>query len=64
MSLTMEEIREYAKALGISSVSKFKKKEDLIHTIQLAEGNTDCFYKIPDCALNNCKWHEDCVNER
>lgn len=64
MGLIMEEIREHAKALGITPVPKFKKKEDLIHAIQLAEGNTDCFNKIPDCTLNNCKWFKDCVNKK
>jgi len=55
------EIREFAKAMGIKSVNKFKNKEDLIHTIQLAEGNIDCFKQIPDCTLTDCKWYEDCV---
>lgn len=59
--MEMDEIREFAKALGIQSVSKYKKKEDLIHTIQLAEGNHDCFRRIPDCALEKCAWYEDCV---
>jgi len=59
--MMIKEIREYAKALGINSVAKFKKKEDLIHTIQLKEGNADCFNKIPDCALTNCKWYKDCI---
>lgn len=59
--MEMDEIREFAKALGIQSVSKYKKKEDLIHTIQLAEGNQDCFRRIPDCTLGKCAWYEDCV---
>ena len=63
MHNSMEEIKEYAKALGINSLSKYKNKEDLIHTIQLAEGYTDCFRKIPDCAVSRCKWHEDCLGE-
>ncbi len=64
MSLTIDEIRKHAKMLGINTVSKIKKKDALIHAIQLAEGNTDCFKKIPDCTLNKCKWFEDCINEK
>ncbi len=57
---TMDEVKEYARALGIKSLSKYKKKGDLIHTIQLTEGNTDCFGTIPDCTLDRCKWFGDC----
>ncbi len=42
MAFTVDEIKEYAKSLGINTVSKIKKKDALIHAIQLAEGNTDC----------------------
>ncbi|MBI3582238.1 MAG: hypothetical protein HY098_09245 [Nitrospinae bacterium] len=61
MALAIDEIKEYAKSLGINTVSKIKKKDTLIHAIQLAEGNTDCFKKIPDCTLTNCKWFGDCI---
>lgn len=60
MSHTMQDVKEYAKALGINSLSKYTKIEDLVHTIQLAEGYTDCFNGDPDCAAANCKWFEDC----
>ncbi len=63
MGLAIEEIRKHAKKLGINSVSKIKDKEALIHAIQLAEGNTDCFNKIPDCTLNNCFWFGDCIKK-
>jgi hypothetical protein len=59
--MTMDEIREFAKALDIQSVNKFESKEDLIRTIQLAEGNTDCFRRIPDCANERCAWYDDCI---
>jgi hypothetical protein len=59
--MTMDEIREFAKALGIQSSGKFENKEDLIRTIQLAEGYTDCFRRIHDCTLEKCAWYDDCI---
>ncbi|MDH5542974.1 MAG: Rho termination factor N-terminal domain-containing protein [Nitrospinota bacterium] len=61
--MKMEEIREFAKTLGIQSVSKFTKKDDLIRTIQLAEGNEDCFRRDVgyNCQRTNCLWYVDCV---
>jgi uroporphyrinogen decarboxylase len=29
--------------------------------IQLAEGNADCFLRIPDCGIEDCAWREDCI---
>ncbi len=58
--MTMDEIREFARALDIQSVSVFDNKEDLIRTIQLAEGSSDCFGRVRDCAETNCAWYEDC----
>ncbi len=60
--MNMDEIREMAKVLDIQSVSKFKNKEDLIRTIQLAEGNQDCFKREQDCGQTNCAWYQDCVS--
>ncbi len=62
--MTMDEIREIARALGIQSVQKFERKDDLIHTIQLAEGYTDCFRRIPDCTNEKCSWFDDCIRHR
>ncbi len=59
--MDMDEIREFAKALGIQSVSKFTNKEDLIRTIQLSEGNQDCFKRIPGCTEKTCTWYVDCI---
>ena len=63
MGLTAKEIRDYANGNGINLAPKLKKVEDLIRALQLAEGNTDCFKKIPDCGLINCKWFGDCVKQ-
>jgi len=59
--MTLDEIREFAKALGIQSAHKFENLEDLIRTIQLAEGNTDCFRRIHDCTNEKCAWFDDCM---
>lgn len=59
--MKIEAIKEIAKAKGVSSISKLKKKEEIIRAIQLAEGNTDCFLRIQDCGIENCAWREDCI---
>lgn len=59
--MTLDEIREFAKVLGIQSLHKFENKEDLIRTIQLAEGYSDCFRRIPGCAKEKCAWFDDCI---
>lgn len=64
MALSMEDIKGHAKSLGLTSLPKTKNKEALIHAIQLAEGHVDCFKKIPDCMLSECKWFGDCVGSR
>jgi len=59
--MRMDEIREFARALGIQSAEKFENKEDLIHTIQFAEGYNDCFRRIHDCTNEKCAWFDDCI---
>jgi len=48
-----------AKALGIKRISTMKKAE-LIHAIQLAEGNSDCFGRIKNCAVDPCLFRKEC----
>jgi hypothetical protein len=57
----MKEIMDYAKGLGILSATKHKNKEDLVRTIQVAEGNYDCFKRVSDCQERSCRWFEDCL---
>jgi hypothetical protein len=57
--VTVKEIREKAKALKIKNYSRLTK-EQLICAIQLAEGNTDCYQKIPGCGQMDCCWRDDC----
>ncbi len=51
-----------AKGLGIKNAAKLRK-EELIHTIQLAEGHDDCYGRIPDCGQNDCLFRSDCLPE-
>jgi len=58
--MNMQEIRERAKDFGIktSRMSKIK----LIQTIQITEGNFDCFASAEnsECDQLNCIWRDDC----
>ncbi len=53
------ELLAKAGGLGLKGISKYKKGE-LIHTIQIAEGNTDCFSRISGCAVTPCLYRADC----
>jgi hypothetical protein len=58
--MNMQEIRVKAKEFGIktSRVSKM----DLIHSIQLTEGNFNCFASAVEgvCDQLQCIWRDDC----
>jgi hypothetical protein len=58
--MKMQEIRARAEALGINSLRK--GKEALIHEIQQAEGNRDCFNRgeSQTCGQLACAWRSDC----
>jgi len=58
--MNMQEIRGIAKDLGIKTSRV--TKEDLIQTIQITEGNFNCFASATngECDQMNCKWREDC----
>lgn len=60
--MNMQEIRVLAKDMGIKASRM--KKEDLIHTIQLAEGNFSCFASATtgECDQAACLWREDCFS--
>jgi predicted metal-binding transcription factor (methanogenesis marker protein 9) len=61
--MNMAEIKFKAQALGINP-GKMKKAE-LIHTIQIAEGNTPCFGRSNGhCQYTNCCFIKDCLNTR
>lgn len=57
--MTLKDIREKAKTLGVKNYTKMKKG-DLIRAIQTAEGNSPCFEQITDCRQFDCCWMGDC----
>ena len=58
--MTLTEIKTKAKGLGVKP-GKMKKIE-LIHAIQLAEGNFDCFGRAGgDCDQMACCFRDDCL---
>lgn len=57
--MNVKEVRVRAKEMGISGAKMLKK--DLIHAIQLKEGNTPCFQSgITSCPQTGCCWWSDC----
>jgi len=58
----MQEVRQRAKYFGIktSRLSKIK----LIQSIQLTEGNFDCFASVlnDECDQMKCVWRDDCFS--
>jgi len=58
--MKMPELKEKAKALGVALGRK--KKAELIHTVQEAEGYTPCFGSSNgQCPHSDCCFMEDCV---
>jgi hypothetical protein len=61
--MTMPEIKDRAKALGITPGRM--KKAELIHTIQQAEGNTPCYgWSNGQCDQSECCFIQDCLKVR
>ena len=58
--MKMQDIRERAKDFGIKTSRM--SKSNLIQTLQLAEGNFNCFASAVDneCDQLGCSWREDC----
>jgi hypothetical protein len=59
--MKLEEIKEIAKQYYIKTIKV--KKSDLVRTIQLAEGNEQCFDsgRATLCGQDTCLWREDCA---
>lgn len=58
--MTLAEIKAKAKGVGIKAGTK--KKVELIHAIQLAEGNFACFgTAIDSCDQRDCCFIKDCL---
>ena len=58
--MNIQEIREIAKDYGIKTSRLSKEK--LIHTIQVTEGNFNCFASAVngECDQLGCLWRKDC----
>jgi hypothetical protein len=58
--MNLQEIRVRAKDFGIKTSRMSKLK--LIQTIQLSEGNFNCFASAvnAECDQMNCIWRDDC----
>ena len=59
--MTLKQIKEIAKERGVKAGNM--KKENIIRTIQRAEGNFDCFGTASSgyCDQTNCLWRDDCL---
>lgn len=59
--MTLKKIKEIAKEKGIRVGNM--KKENIIRSIQRAEGNFDCFgtARAGVCDQMNCLWRKDCL---
>ena len=58
--MNLNELKKMAKGLGVKPSNL--KKPDLIRTIQVAEGNIDCFGKAEgDCDQKDCLFIADCL---
>ena len=57
--MKVADIRTKARDQGVKNYSRLNKT-DLIHAIQVAEGNSPCYLQIYDCRVMGCCWRPDC----
>ncbi len=59
--MTLKQVKEIAKEKGLKV--RNIKKDDIIRSIQRAEGNRDCFGSATAgvCDQINCLWRGDCL---
>lgn len=61
--MRLSEIEKKARQVGVRDTWKFSKK-DLIKTIQVKEGNFDCFgTALDNCDQMACCWRTDCIRK-
>ena len=56
---TKKDLLTHAKPLSIKGAAKMKKT-DLIHAIQIAEGNDPCFLTMDNCSVSPCLFRAEC----
>ena len=59
-AITKTTLLEKAKSMGLKGLSN-KAKPEIIHALQIAEGNAPCFKQIPDCAIEACIYRGECI---
>lgn len=59
-TVTKTALLEKAKGLGLKGLSK-KKKPEIIHAIQVGEGNSACFQQILNCGIGDCLYRGECI---
>ncbi len=57
--ITKKILLEKAGGLGMKGVQNLRKV-DLIHAIQMTEGNSPCFLRIKNCAVDPCLYRFEC----
>ncbi|MDA8083758.1 MAG: SAP domain-containing protein [Nitrospiraceae bacterium] len=59
--MTLKDIKELAKKKGVKAGKL--KKDEIIRSIQRAEGNFDCFGSADSgiCSQEDCLWRSDCL---
>jgi hypothetical protein len=63
--MTIEEVREFAEAVGVLMTDKYSDKNDLIRVIQLSMGGEDCFSDRTRCVNDGkCEWQEECSEKK
>lgn len=62
--MKMQEVVGIAKERGLKP-GRGSKKADLIHMIQSAEGNCECYAceTAASCDQYHCIWREDCLSD-
>jgi len=60
--LKYNEIQKMAKNMGINTFQM--KKKNMIHAIQRAEHNIECFgtSRVEECQEFTCLWRDDCIS--
>ena len=59
--MELNEVKRIAAKRGIKTGKM--KKEEIIRSVQRAEGNFDCFGSAVsgECSQTNCLWRKDCL---
>lgn len=58
--ITKLALLEKAREMELKGLSS-KSKPDIIHALQVAEGNSPCFQRIPDCGIQECVYRSECI---